>query len=489
MAYERTDLDNQVSRITQILNEIQDQPDQVSNDTNTGIFSSSGNKGDSFGELTGVKSDTPIIANLTDLDENGASTGSTNRINLSSSLTIVDYSIPFVSIDLKYINFKPPFGTRVKFTPKATRTLVLKTGGDFETSSDISISDNEYVECVFLSETETGISGGGFRPMKLASGGGGGTVDNPMTSDLDGGGFNIFNLPTLFFDNALTKGILGNAGGVGIFAPTGDTIDFFINSLVVPKFGITETSIESNVDFNMNGQDIIGIDFLTFVGGDDILDDPTLGGLSMFLGSTKEFRIFRGVSTIAEFGNQIEFFNQLNMNVNNISEVSSLNFNNNHSIQGGTIEFAFLTASSDAETHYNGFTKISTIDSSGLTMHSSKTINMLDALSGDFMLFSQSGGLSTINYTGDLKIRESGIDILSLGGFIIQANRNIDMLNHTIDNVFSLEIEENFGSGGVPPRPTNGAKLFVREQSGDPSKRELRVYFPSGISQLIASEP
>jgi len=490
MSYEKIDTDNIVENINKTLN------DTLAGIAETQPFSgnqiqlaSQGNKGDSFGQTTGLKSDTPIVANITNLDEDGVPTLAFDRISLGSSLTIVDYIIPIVNVDLKFINFKPAFGTHVKFTPKVGRTLVIKTGGDFTNSSDITINDGEYLECVFYNATESGIVGGGFKPHKIGTTGGGGEFFGPWTADHNAGGFNLYNSTGVFFDASFNKGILMNAGGVGLIAPIGDTIDFFINSLIIPKFGVTETSIESNVDLDMNNKDVRGVAFLTFNSGDDIVDDFTLGGISMFLNTSNEFRIFRGIPQVAEFGNQIEFFNQLNMNDNSVAEINSLFFDNGHSIQGGVSEFAFLTAAGDVESHYNNITKILEINGSGVQMEGAKSIGMLDNTSADFLLITQTGGISDFFYTGDLKFRESGVDVLTLGGLLIQANRDMDMLNHVIDNIFTAEIEENFSAGGVPSRPVNGCKLFVREQFADPTKRELRGYFPSGNSQLIISEP
>src|SRR3990167_2379881 len=139
MAYERTTIDNNVQLLQKSLNEIQDSQETTPRDVNIGPFASSGKAPNSLGQSTGVLSTTPITSFVTDLDENGAPTGTTNRINFSSSLVIVDYSIPFLNIDLKYVNFKPSPGTHVKFTPKVGRTLVIKTDGDFDIPADIII--------------------------------------------------------------------------------------------------------------------------------------------------------------------------------------------------------------------------------------------------------------------------------------------------------------------------------------------------------------
>jgi len=279
MAYEITDTDNELSKLRQIVDEVLEGGQQFTpSDENVIETFSQGNKGDSFGQTSGLKSDTPFVANLTDLDEAGVSTGTTDRINLSSSLTIIDFITPIVDIDLKFINFKPAPGTHVKFTPKVGRTLILKTGGDFTNISDVIINDDEYLECIFLDETETGITGGGFKPLKGGKTGSSSEFFGPWTADHDAGGFNLFNSGGIFFDASLFTGILFNAGGVGLIAPIGDTIDFFINDLVTPKFGITETSIETNVPLNFANPVSKVINGLIVINFDEI--DQSIRGLS-----------------------------------------------------------------------------------------------------------------------------------------------------------------------------------------------------------------
>ena len=119
----------------------------------------------------------------------------------------------------------------------------------------IGLAPNEPTTVVLVSRNQ----GTSWTVESAAAGGAGGEFFGPWTADHDAGGFNLFNSTGVFFDASLFTGILFNAGGVGLIAPTGDTIDFFINDLVIPKFGITETSIESNVPLEMNANKITGV--------------------------------------------------------------------------------------------------------------------------------------------------------------------------------------------------------------------------------------
>lgn len=493
MSYEKVDTDNVLDNLSRI---VQDNLGNIQTSTppsgNQIQLLSQGNKGDSFGQTTGLKSDTPIIANITDQDEDGTPTFVFDRISLSSSLTIVDYIIPIVNIDLRLINFKPTPGTHVKFTPKVGRTLVLKTGGDFDIGTDITVNDGEYLECVFYSELETGITGGGFKPHKTGAAAVG-TVTNPMTADLDGGAFDIFNIGTYFLDAALTQGILGNAGGIGIFVPVGDTIDIFINDLVTPKFGFTETSLETNVNLNFANPSSRNITNLGVLGfettgqsirslSSGIRHDVTAPDAHRFRVSTDDKMEVNQFGTT--FFKNVELIDNAIFTVFDNAEVNFLQiFQNPLSAAESNINFAdtlmFQRAASD----------IMEINISGLFMPDSKTITLDDLFTIDQFQIAQVLGEAILNYTGTMKITESGADVLTLGGLLIQANKDIDMLNNEINNIFTAEIEENFTAGGVPSRPVNGCKLFVREQFADSTKRELRGYFPTGSSQLIISEP
>lgn len=494
MAYERTDTDNQLQKLQTLFNEFQDLPDVVPDETNivNGLFSS-GNQGDSFGELTGVKSDTPIQSNLTGDDEDGVPTGTTDRINLASSLTIVDYVVPIVNIDLRFINFKPANGSRIKFTPKVGRTLVIKTGGDFDIGADITIADNQYKEFIFLDATQTGIAGGGFVPAQdLSGGGGGGEFFGPWTADHNAGGFDLFGSSGVFLDASLLTGILFNAGGVGLIAPIGDTIDVFINNLVTPKFGFTETSLETNVPLNFanpGSRIITGIDIIDF---DEV--GQSIRGLSTNIrhdvpnGESHRFRVnVDEKMQIDDFGTNFDdnvFINDKIFSILNTAETHALQL-----LMNPLAQTEALITFTENLVFEKGITEIMELGSGGLIMHDSFFITMLDLLSGDSMQFSQLGGQGQLNYTGSFKISESGVDVMSFGGLLIQAEKDIDMMNNQIDNAFTIEIEENFTAGGVPTRPINGAKLFTRQQFGDATKNELRVYFQAGVSQLLASQP
>lgn len=494
MAYEIIDTDNELSKLRQIVDEaLEGGPQFTPSDENVIETFSQGNKGDSFGQTSGLKSDTPFVANLTDLDEAGVPTGTTDRINLSSSLTIVDFIIPIVNIDLKFINFKPAPGTHVKFTPKVGRTLVIKTGGDFTNTSNITISDDEYLECIFYDSTESGISGGGFKPHKIGTTGGAGEFFGPWTADHNAGGFNLFNSSGIFLDASLLTGILFNAGGVGLIAPIGDTIDVFINNLVTPKFGFTETSLETNVNLNFANPVSRQITNLAVLGFDTSGQSirSLLSGIRHDLDNGEAHRFRVGAVDqveIDQFGTT--FFKNVALEDNAIltifdnAEVNFLQIFQNVFDQSESIINVADTLMLQRAT-----VDIMEINSSGVRMPDSKSLTFDDLFTTDTFQISQALGETILNYTGDMIIKESGSPIFTLGGLLIEVEKDMDMKNNQIDNIFTAEIEENFTAGGVPPRPVNGAKLFVREQFADASKRELRAYFPTGNSQLIVSEP
>ena len=495
MAYEITDTDNELAKLRQIVNEaLEGGPQFTPSDENVIETFSQGNKGDSFGQTSGLKSDTPFVANITDQLEDGTPTLVFDRINLSSSLTIVDFIVPIVNIDLKIINFKPAPGTHVKFSPKVGRTLVIKTGGDFTNTSDITISDDEYLECVFYDETETGITGGGFKPHKIGTtGGGGAEFFGPWTADHNWGGFDAFNAGGVFFDASLLTGILFNAGGVGVLAPIGDTIDFFINNLVTPKMGVTETSIEFNepLNFANPGNRIINsLDVINF-------DEPNTSIRSLSTGirhdapsgDAHRFRINVDEKMLVnQFGTQflqnVELIDNKIFTVFDFSEINFIQL-----LQNPLDVSESLINVADTLMLQRANVDILEINSGGILLPDSKTFNMEDLFTSDSFQISQALGETILNYTGDMIIKESGSPIFTLGGLIIEVEKDMDMKNNKIDNIFTAEIEENFTAGGVPLRPINGAKLFVREQFADASKRELRAYFPTGSSQLIVSEP
>lgn len=63
----------------------------------------------------------------------------------------------------------------------------------------------------------------------------------------------------IFLDTAELHSIISLSGAINYVNDTavGGAHDFYVDDLVIPKFGITETSIESNVNLDMNGNEIL----------------------------------------------------------------------------------------------------------------------------------------------------------------------------------------------------------------------------------------
>lgn len=148
----------------------------VGGNENISIDSTRGSRNNASGDSGGVRSNLPVIHQITDVDSSGSSTGIFDKINLISSMIIVDYSTPAVDMELRFIQGTAKDGAKIKITPKVGRTLIIKSGGNVLTSSDITVSDTEFYELVKHSEAETGITGGAYKI--LLSGSGGGNVPN-----------------------------------------------------------------------------------------------------------------------------------------------------------------------------------------------------------------------------------------------------------------------------------------------------------------------
>jgi len=164
----QTGSDNEkIEELQDQLNDIIDsQLYSVGGNDNIQIDSSRGARNDAGGDSGGVRSQHPIIHQITDKDAIGTPTGTFDRISLISSMIIVDYSDPIGDIELRYIQGKAKEGVILKLTPKRGRTLVIKSGGNILTSSDITISATEFYELVKHSEAETGVVGGAYKIRK-----------------------------------------------------------------------------------------------------------------------------------------------------------------------------------------------------------------------------------------------------------------------------------------------------------------------------------
>lgn len=77
------------------------------------IDSSRGARNSASGDAGGVRSNQPVIHNITDVDSEGVSTGIFDKINLISSMIIVD-SNQVGTIELRFIQGTAKNGAKIK---------------------------------------------------------------------------------------------------------------------------------------------------------------------------------------------------------------------------------------------------------------------------------------------------------------------------------------------------------------------------------------
>jgi len=134
------------------------------------IDSSRGARNAASGDSGGVRSNEPIIHNITDVDEGGTPTGVFDKINIISSMAIIDHTS--TPITLRFIQGTAKDGSRIKITPKIGKTIDIESGGNILTTSTITITDGDFYELVKYSEAETGVTGGAYKIFLSATGGG-----------------------------------------------------------------------------------------------------------------------------------------------------------------------------------------------------------------------------------------------------------------------------------------------------------------------------
>lgn len=118
----------------------------------TPLFANLGGRNAAHGPQTGLETSIPIVHLLTDVDDNGTSTGAFDRIDLLSSNIIVD-RVGFTSLNLKYIQKRVNDGTKLKITVKSGKSLTFKTGGDIAIDADVTINDKQFAYVVYYSDT------------------------------------------------------------------------------------------------------------------------------------------------------------------------------------------------------------------------------------------------------------------------------------------------------------------------------------------------
>ena len=176
-----TGSDNErIDELQKQLDDINDsQINSVGGNENISIDSTRGQRNDASGDAGGVRSNEPIIHNITDVDEDDISTGVFDKINIISSMAIIDHTS--TPITLRFIQGTVKDGARIKITPKIGKTIDIESGGNILTSTTITITDTDFYELVKYSEAETGVTGGAFK-IFLTGAGGGGDVIGPGSS-------------------------------------------------------------------------------------------------------------------------------------------------------------------------------------------------------------------------------------------------------------------------------------------------------------------
>ena len=205
------------------------------------IDSSRGARNAASGDAGGVRSNEPIIHQITEVDEGGTPTGIFDKINIISSMAIIDHTS--TPITLRFIQGPAKDGARIKITPKIGKEINVESGGNILTSSTITITDTDYYELVKYSEAETGVSGGAYKILLTGTGGIGSA---PPFSDAD---------PLIFNDADPTK------------------LSKFSNALITT--GITRTYILPDSDTILGGLAVLNQDWLgsnLFSGGITVRD-------------------------------------------------------------------------------------------------------------------------------------------------------------------------------------------------------------------------
>ncbi len=158
-----TESDNE--RIKEVQSQLDDVLDSqiysVEGNANISIDSTRGSRNDASGDAGGVRSNEPITHQITDVDEDGNSTGVFDKINIISSMAIIDHTS--TPITLRFIQGTAKDGAIIKVTPKSGKELSIQSGGNIQATSIITVTDKEFFELVKFSEDETGVTGGAYK--------------------------------------------------------------------------------------------------------------------------------------------------------------------------------------------------------------------------------------------------------------------------------------------------------------------------------------
>ncbi len=226
----------------------------------------------------------------------GLPTGSWDRIHITASSMVVAQAL--LGSDIKWIEGALNDGQYIIIKPKSGDTITLKTGGNIYIPADLTVNDSELIICIFYEDQQSPDAEGNWVIHKQSAGGSSGynTIQDegvsqtqrttmnfvgagvtasddffgskttitipgaagsqsPLLVNVDADQHNIFDLSGLFFDQAITKGLIPNAGGFVLF-DTDNThgIDFIIGTGVggLPQMGVINGEVGLNVNLDMN---------------------------------------------------------------------------------------------------------------------------------------------------------------------------------------------------------------------------------------------
>jgi len=441
-----------------------------------------GNRNSATGDAGGIRSNQPIIHTITDVDEDDVSTGVFDKIDIISSMAIIDHtSTPF---DLRFIQGIVKDGTRIKITPKFGKTITVKSGGNILTSVDIVISDTEVSELVKYSEAETGVTGGAYKIFLAGSSGGislppfidsdpiiKGSVDPTKLLKFEIDGFTAATTRVITIPNSSFI-----MAGLSVPSQTWTGENIFVGNTAIrdTSFFIQDGGdITKQLNFELSGgttgftliiaSQITGNRTLTFPDSTTVL-----AGLGVVSQSWTGTNIFVGPVTIRD----TSFFIQDGGDI-----TKQLSFQLSGGSTGQVLSLASIITSNRTVTFPNDTTILAGL----ATTQTFTGVNTFDG--------------NTI-FNEDVTLGSSTVDNITFVGEtvgdIIPNTTSIDDLGSATKKFmagwlnFSLNLFGSFSGAGTPGATTGQAKLFTRFNG---TKFELRVLFPTGVSQLIATEP
>ncbi len=111
-----------------------------------------------FGATSGAIVHQPVSVALTDEDNTGTPTGTTNRIPIKGTFLLVKHTA--TPIDIVWIDFAIGDGQSIFLKPENGKTITLKPGGNIDITSDVIINDNEFVWLLFSEDSDVTGTGG-----------------------------------------------------------------------------------------------------------------------------------------------------------------------------------------------------------------------------------------------------------------------------------------------------------------------------------------